>query len=140
MGLKQIGENQKVIKEGIIGFSDAGEAYLIGCKCEVCGKEHFPARPLCTECFSEALHPISLSQEGTIYSFTVVHMGVKGFKTPYILAWVDLGQSRLAAQLKWDAERADELKPGQKVRLIVDTVREAPDGTEMVSYMFEPIV
>ena len=139
MRLKQLGENQRLIKDGIIMFPESSEPYINGCKCSKCGKEHFPSRPLCTECFGEELEPMALCREGTIYSFTVVHLGVKGFKTPYVLAWVDLGQSRLAAQLLWDAERAAELQPGQKVRLSVDVLREAPDGTELVGYKFEPV-
>ena len=68
-----------------------------------------------------------------------VYIGVKGFKTPYMLAWIDLNDSRLAAQLDWDAERKDEIKPGMKVELVVDVIKQDEDGTEVVGYKFRPI-
>ena len=56
-----------------------------------------------------------------------------------MLAWIDLNDSRLAAQHDWDAERKDEIKPGMKVELVVDVIKQDEDGTEVVGYKFRPI-
>lgn len=139
MAIKRLGDNQQLMKEGIIVFPENDDPYIAGSRCQKCGTLHFPARPLCPKCYSEEMAPAELSREGSIYCFTVVHLGVKGFKTPYILAWVDLDESRLAAQIDWDSQRADELRPGQKVKLSVDVLRPGADGTEIVGYKFVPI-
>ena len=140
MSITQLGENQKLIKEGVIVFPETGDPYLAGSRCVKCGKLFFPSRPLCTECYSEEIEPTALSQEGSIYCVTLVHQGVKGFKTPYVLAWVDLDESRLAAMIECDPERYEELKNGQKVRLLVDVLRVDEDGMEIVGYKFKPVV
>ena len=139
MGIKKLAENQVLVKEGAIVFPENDEPYIAGSRCKQCKALHFPARPICTKCYSEELEPARLSREGTIYCSTLVNLGVKGVKAPYILAWVDLDESRLAAQIDWDPEKANELKNGQKVRLSVDVVRTLADGTEMVGYKFIPL-
>ena len=139
MSIVKLSENQKLIKEGIIAFPATGTPYIVGSRCRKCGKLHFPARPLCTVCYSEELDSTPLAQEGSIYSMTYVNLGVKGFKTPYILAWVDLDESRLAAQIDWDPERIKELRHGQKVRVVIDVLRVDSDGKEIVGYKFRPV-
>jgi uncharacterized OB-fold protein len=139
VGIIKLNENQKLMKEGVIVFPERGEPYIVGSRCRKCGKLHFPARPLCTECYSEDLESTSLGQEGTIYSMTYVNLGMKGFKTPYILAWVDLAESRLAALVDWDPEKIGELRHGQKVRLVIDVLRVEDDGQEVVGYKFQPV-
>jgi uncharacterized OB-fold protein len=139
VSIVKLGENQKLIKEGVLAFPENEDPYIAGSRCRQCGKLHYPARPLCTECYSEEMDPAALSREGTIYSMTTVYLGVKGFKTPYILAWVDLDESRLAAQIDWDPERVGELRHGQKVRVVADVLRQDDDGKEIVGYKFRPI-
>lgn len=139
MSISKLGKNQKLMKDGVIEFPENGMPYIVGVSCKKCGKLHFPVTTLCTECFSEKLEHTALSQEGTIYTFTTVYIGVKGFKTPYMLAWIDLDDSRLAAMLDWDHERKNEIKSGMKVRLVVDVLRQDADGNDIVGYKFKPI-
>ncbi len=139
MSITKLDKNQRLSKAGIIAFPENGEPYIVGSRCKKCGKLHFPTTTLCTVCYSEELENASLSHEGTIYSVTTVYSGVPGFKTPYLLAWIDLDDSRLAAQLDWDPARNNELTLGQKVRLVVDVLRHADDGCEIVGYKFKPI-
>jgi uncharacterized OB-fold protein len=134
-----LNDNQKLIKDKIITFPDNGEPYITGARCLKCGKLHFPATTLCTSCYSEELETAPLDYAGTIYCSTTVYIGVKGFKTPYMLAWVDLNDSRLAAQLDWDPARKDEIKPGMKVRMVCSVLRQDADGKEIVGYKFRPL-
>ena len=137
--ITKLKENQRLTKEGVITFPENGEPYITGSRCVKCGKLHFPKTTLCTNCYSEEMEDAALDRQGTIYTFTTVYIGVKGFKTPYMLAWIDLNDSRLAAQLDWAAERKDEIKPGMKVELVVDVIKQDEDGTEVVGYKFRPI-
>lgn len=142
MSITKLGENQKLMKEGVIAFPDNEEPYIVGSRCKKCGALHFPKTTLCTDCYSEDVEDAALSRDGTIYAITRVELGVRGFKTPYLLGWVDIddSNSRLAAQIDWDPERYKELKSGMRVRLSVDVLRLDTDGTEIVGYKFKPVI
>ena len=140
MSVTKLGENQKLMKDGAIAFPENGKPHLVGSKCTKCGKQFFPARPLCTECFSEEMETVALSREGSIYTMTNVFVGIKGFQAPYMLGWIDIDQSRIAALIDWPVEKSDEVKIGQKVELEVDVLRTDETGTEIVGYKFKPIV
>jgi benzoylsuccinyl-CoA thiolase BbsA subunit len=89
---------------------------------------------------NERLEEIGLSNYGTLYTKTVVHMGVKGFETPYILGWVDLPEKiRLVTQIVYDPQKAADLVTGQKLELVIGKLRTLEDGTEIVGYKYRPI-
>ncbi len=142
MSITKLGENQKLMKEGVIAFPENDEPYIVGSRCK-CGSLHFPKTTLCTDCYSEDVEDAALSRDGTIYALTRVELGVRGFKTPYLLGWIDIdnSDSRLAAQIDFDPERYNELKSGMRVRLTVDVLRMDTDGvTEIVGYKFKPVL
>jgi len=138
-GLKQ---NQKLFREGLIRFpaNDDGLPHLLASRCSECGKVYFPPKQFCAECMNEQMDEIGLSNQATLYTSTVVHIGVKGFETPYILGWVDLPeQVRLVTQIEFEPQRASELHSGQKLELVVGKLRSLPDGTEIVGYKYRPV-
>jgi uncharacterized OB-fold protein len=138
-GLK---DNQKVFREGLIQFPTGGDAppHLLASRCSKCGKVYFPSKQFCAECMNEQMEEIGLSNRATLYTSTVVHIGVKGFETPYILGWVDLlEQVRLVTQIEFDPQRASELHAGQKLELVIGKLRSLPDGTEIVGYKYRPV-
>jgi uncharacterized OB-fold protein len=140
----KLAENQKIFKEGIIVFPDdtSREPYLAVSKCPKCGKVYFPKKDFCPVCMVEEMEDAALSNEGILYTFTVVHMGVRGFKTPYVLGWVEFPEEkiRLAAQIITDpAEAPQKLKPGQKVKLDIGVLRSQEDGMEIVGYRYKPV-
>lgn len=72
-------------------------------KCSCCGKVRWPASYVCPQCSSEAFERVVLPNEGTLYSFVVMH---KPFhpslqdKVPYIVAEVDLAEGvRISANM-----------------------------------------
>jgi benzoylsuccinyl-CoA thiolase BbsA subunit len=86
------------------------------------------------------MEEIGLSNHATLYTRTVVHIGVKGFETPYILGWVDLPeQVRLVTQIDFDPQKASELHSGHKLELVIGKLRSLPDGTEIVGYKYRPV-
>lgn len=139
---KGLTENQRIFKEGLIVFpEDEGSApYLVGSRCTQCGQLYFPRKPFCAECMNEAVEDCALSNTGALYTNTVVHIGVKGFATPYVLGWVDLpGGIRLATQIDCDPRDAANLRSGQPLELVIGKLRTLPDGTEIVGYKYRPI-
>jgi len=140
----QLNENQKVFKEGLmyIPADDTEKPHLIASKCPKCGKVYFPQKDFCPTCMVEDLPEISLDSEAVLYTFTIVSMGVRGFKTPYVLGWVDIPKDgvRIAAQILCDPDTAAEkLHSGTKLRLDIGVLRTMEDGTESVGYRFVPV-
>lgn len=133
---------QKLFKEGIIAFPEekGKKPYMIASKCKKCGKVYFPKREICIECFGEELEEVELSREADLYTFTVVHIGVKGFQTPYILAWVTFPEGvRIVSQLDCHLDDAERLVPGQKLEFVVGKLSNMDDGSEIIGYKFKPI-
>jgi uncharacterized OB-fold protein len=142
MSITQLAENQRVFKEGLIVFPRDGASapYLVASQCKKCGRIYFPRKPFCPECMSETMEDVALPNEGSLYTSTVVHIGVKGFVTPYILGWVDIpGQIRLVTQIDHDPLKYADLRSGQSLSLVIGTLRTLDDGTEIVGYKYKPV-
>lgn len=119
-----------------------GQPHLLGSRCGACGVFFFPQQALCTQCFAEgSLKEHSLSNGGTLYSFTVVEresLAPKGFKVPYAYGYVDLpeGVRVLAKIVGWKPET---LKLGAPVELISEEIRENPSGEKVVAFYFRMV-
>jgi uncharacterized OB-fold protein len=139
-----LAKNQRLFKEGIIVFPEEAsqKPYLVASKCPRCGKVYFPKKDFCPQCMLDDIPEIALGNEVTLYTYTTVYLGVKGFKTPYVLGWVEFPQEkiRLASQILVDPDKTNEtLKPGQPLRLNIGVLRTLEDGTEIVGYRYEPV-
>jgi len=67
------------------------QPYLWGSKCSDCGTTYLGSRIACGKCASTGpFQELRLSDEGQIYSFSVVHQTVPGLEAPYIAAIIDL--------------------------------------------------
>ena len=115
-----------------------GEVRLLGARCPVCGTRVFPAKEVCHECgndqgFEEAL----LSPTGTLYSFAEMHAKMKGFPSPYVVAYVDLDEDvRVFGQVE---HPASELKVDEKVRIVLGPVKVNEAGVPVISYKFRKV-
>lgn len=59
-------------------------------RCGDCDNWIFIPQPVCSRCFSEALHWTPTSGRGTVYSYTVVHRPQRPrFRVPYVVAIVE---------------------------------------------------
>ncbi|MHC1760007.1 MAG: Zn-ribbon domain-containing OB-fold protein [Negativicutes bacterium] len=137
-------DNQVIFKDGIIVFpeDETNEPYLAASRCSQCGKTYYPRKHFCPECTIEEVEDASVNNEGILYTFTTVYQGVKGFKTPYLLGWIDFPEQKLrfAAQIDYDvAEAQAKLKPGQKVKMTIGVLKTLEDGTEVIGYKYKPV-
>ncbi|WP_206811708.1 Zn-ribbon domain-containing OB-fold protein [Paradesulfitobacterium ferrireducens] len=115
-----------------------GEApYLLGYKCEDCGKVWFPKLEICPECWTD-LKQIRLSRTGKLYSYSIIHVGQRGIKAPYAVGYVDFPENvRIYAQL---AIPHDQIKLGMDVEVVQGVVRMDKNGDPaMISYMFKAV-
>src|SRR5207302_7584728 len=74
---------------------------LVGMRCAHCDIKAFPAREVCSGCGrDDGLAEVELAPEGSLYTFSEVHVAPKGFATPYVIGYVDLADGvRVLAQI-----------------------------------------
>lgn len=121
-----------------------GKVRLAGSKCKNCD-EVFLGRSLgCENCGSQDLEGISLSNEGILYTYTVLHTpprGIyKGQQDPFVplgIGLIELPEGcRIMAPLT--VNHVEQLKIDMPMRLIVDTLYIDEEGNEVVSFKFGP--
>ena len=101
---------------GAVTGEEAGRPVLLGGECHACGKRSFPLRELCPYCASADLVKVSIASEGTLYSYTTVHVSSTR-PTPYTIGYVDLDQNvRTLSLISGDP---DLLFPDMRVDLVV---------------------
>lgn len=116
-----------------------GKPHLLGSHCAVCGETFFPSQSLCTTCLQEGtLTETPLSNQGTIYSFTIVErdsLAPPGFKTPYAYGYIDLkeGVRVLSKIVDWTPET---LKIGALVELVVEEINRNAEGEAVIGFRF----
>lgn len=117
--------------------TDGKAPYLLGSRCDECGKVWFPKLEVCPNCWSK-LEQIPLSRTGKLYSYSIIHIGQKGIKSPYVIGYVDFPENvRVFAQIAIPHEK---LRIGMGVEVIEGVVRLDKDGNPaMVSYMFKAV-
>ncbi|MFZ9408128.1 MAG: Zn-ribbon domain-containing OB-fold protein [Burkholderiaceae bacterium] len=102
------------------------EGRWISTQCEQCKRVSFPPRNLCRACWSRDLHWIELPDQGTLYSFTRVHVAPGAFRedTPYAIGIIDLDQGpRLMCRMVGSIHAHDLDQP---VRMLVLDYQDGP--------------
>lgn len=61
--------------------------HLVGSRCPRCGHLQLGKRAMCSACPSTEVDNVNLGSEGTLYSWTTMHVGPRA---PQTFAWVDL--------------------------------------------------
>lgn len=121
-------------------FKELEAGRLTGSKCKNCEAAFTPPRPLCSRCGGET-EIINLKGEGTIESFTVIHVPPTFLKDacPYILALVKLEEGALimGRLLGYDPNKPEEIKIGSKVKF--EAVREKHGEKEETLVAFKPL-
>jgi uncharacterized protein len=102
---------------------------LEAAKCQSCGEVYFPPRLICAKCKARKFVTVTLNDEGTIISYTVIRMGSSRFEdlTPYAVGIVELdGGIRITSQI---ADCVfEKLSVGQRVRLEFRRIQQEGDA------------
>lgn len=78
---------------------------------------------------------LELSQTGRLYSYSIVHSGPKGFRTPYAVGYVDLPEGvRVFAPLT----ETEGLELDGPMELTWGPVGESEDGRTLMTFVFRP--
>lgn len=112
-----------------------GRPQLVGGACAACGSKMFPFAPVCPACMSEDIARERLARRGTLYTFTILHVGPKMWHKPFAVGYVDLDDGvRVFGHL-----RGSGLSIGQQVELSTDLVGKAADGRDISTFVFSPV-
>ncbi len=114
-GFEPITRPREPIQDLPVVVGDDGTIELQASRCR-CGEVYVPARSFCPRCGGDDLVREAVAGEGSLYSYTVVHVSAIR-PVPYILGYVDLdvGARVLADVITPDPDR---LAPDMRVRLV----------------------
>lgn len=114
---------------------------LLGSRCPACGEHLFPRRVVCARCLHEGCEDVELGPEGTLHTWTYVHVPRFGDRSRqgggYGVGQVDLPEGpRVQAVLLGDR---DAFAIGMALRLDLEVLRTTDDGDEVVTFRFAPV-
>ena len=121
---------------------------LIGSRCVVCGTHTFPAQDGCPRCTATSMEGVELAHRGTLWTWTIQAFPPKAPPfvgdadaerfVPFGVGYVELpGQVKVEARLtECDPAR---LELGMQMSLTLVPLATDADGTETVTFAFEPI-
>ena len=125
----------------------SSEPQLIGGRCASCSSVTFPVPVSCARCGSVEVEQHLLPRRGTLWTFTTQEFLPKEpyasgetaeTFTPYGVGLVQLGDEvRVEGRLA--ESDPSKLTIGMEVQLVIVPFRTDPDGTEVLTYAFEPV-
>lgn len=116
-----------------------GEKKLAAAKCNDCGLQNLPPRPICARCLSTNLRWVELDTRGKVVTYTVTHVAPKQFESiaPYAFGIVELEDgARLPGMIR-DVDFGD-LKIGMEVEMDFDTTP-STEWPYWPRYFFRPV-
>jgi uncharacterized OB-fold protein len=124
-------------KEGLIE-EVSGKLVLKGCRCKQCGQIMYPCREVCLNCLGRDMEKVHLSEQGKLYSFTIVHMPSEHFNPPYAIGWIELPEGiRIFSQIRGWQEHPLEI--GMDMELTIEKLWDEGEK-EVTGYTFRPSV
>ncbi len=132
------------IKPGLFTLpSSSGELpQLIGTQCRSCHEIYFPPmrETSCPNCYETEMEELLLGRNGTVRSYTIVHMAPREWQgpVPYALSLIELSEGATFYAALTDC-KPEEVKIGMEVELEIEKVRTDGDGNDVVGYKFRPI-
>jgi uncharacterized OB-fold protein len=113
----------------------------MGTKCSGCGATFFPTRYICPHCLSdEGVEKVRLGNSGRLYISTTIYVSSKEFKPPYIFGYVILEPEEIRIPtLITGVEDPTMLKPGTRMEMVIEKLRDNDEKAEIVTYKFRPL-
>ena len=118
-----------------------GDPYLEGHKCRACGAIFLGERETCAKCGKRGeIEAKKLSNQGSLYVYSIVHRSFPGIEVPYVSAIVDLeGGGTVKGNLINIQPDPAKIKMGMPVEVIYKVApRKDRDGNEYLTYYFQP--
>ena len=120
---------------------DSAPARLRGSRCPACDEVFYPRRLVCAKCLHEGTDDLLLSPEGTLHTWTWVHVPLfaktDATVSEYAVGQVDLPEGPRVQAILMGAP--GDFSIGMRLRLDLETLRRDDDGNDVVIYRFAPI-
>jgi uncharacterized OB-fold protein len=119
-----------------------GDPYLEGSVCQRCDTTFLGERAVCSKCGArDQLTTKRLSNQGTLYVYSIVHRSFPGVAVPYISAIVDLeGGGTIKGNLINVEPDPKKIAFGMPIEVVYGDAlgRKDSDGNAYLSYFFQP--
>ena len=113
----------------------AGRVTLIAYECTSCGTSYLPKVAACVTCRGSEFSRRTLSEQGSLYSYTIVRNAGGVWPAIYAIGYVDFPERvRVCGHLR--ETREDQLKPDMPVTIEQAQLYEDSDGTPVVCFRF----
>ena len=121
---------------------DSGDPYLEGHRCSNCEAMFLGERLVCAKCGErDSIKPTRLSNQGNLYTYSIVHRSFPGIEVPYVSAIVDLdGGGTLKGNLINVDPDPEKIEMGMPIEVVFKDAlgRKDRDGNSYLSYFFQP--
>ncbi|MFP8873634.1 MAG: Zn-ribbon domain-containing OB-fold protein [Myxococcota bacterium] len=121
---------------------DSGDPYLEGHRCSNCEAMFLGERLVCSKCGErDSIKPTRLSNQGNLYTYSIVHRSFPGIEVPYVSAIVDLdGGGTLKGNLINVDPDPEKIEMGMPIEVVFKDAlgRKDRDGNSYLSYFFQP--
>lgn len=121
---------------------EGGDPYLEGHKCQACGSIFVGEREVCSKCGARGqIKAVRLSNQGTLYVYSIVHRSFPGIETPYVSAIVDLeGGGTVKGNLIGIDPDPQKIEFGMPIEVVYKDAlgRKDREGNSYISYFFQP--
>jgi uncharacterized protein len=123
-----------------VGYLTLGDdPHLVANECESCGALFFDRRNACANCGRHEFRQRRLANEGVLRAFTIVHRATPDVTVPYVSGIVDLdGGGVVKANIVGIDPEPASVALGMKVRLTTFPIGTDSDGTQAVSFGYQP--
>ena len=140
---KEKGPSTVPVQAGLFNYPlrDGERPALKGNRCSRCGKNFFPKRAVCPQCFiSGHMEEIELERQGFVYASTVVRVSSPtGIKAPYAYGYVDLPANQLRVFALFTGADPGSFLPGRKVEVVLEPIGTDTEGNAVIGYKFRPV-
>ncbi|MDP3769129.1 MAG: OB-fold domain-containing protein [Dehalococcoidia bacterium] len=132
------------VAEGLFAETPEGPR-LLGSKCAACSTPYFPKSSACRnpDCRSTDMEDAQFGPRGTLWSYSIQYYPPPPPAkfdepyTPYALGLIDLPEGlRVLARIATDTP--EEVSVGSDVELVLEKLYSAPDGNDIMTWMFRP--
>jgi uncharacterized OB-fold protein len=123
----------------LVDYLELGdEPQLLAAECEACHARFFDRRNACANCSGRDFRRVPVSREGEVTAFTIVSFAAPGVPVPFVAAVVDCDGTTVRGNIVGTEPDADHVRVGMQVRLTTFPIGTDAEGTEAVSFGFEP--
>ena len=117
---------------------DDGPPHLTAHECKSCAARYFDRRNACASCFGTDFTTVDIATEGTLRTFTIVAFAAPGVEVPFVSGVIDCDGTSVRGNLTNVEPDSDHVQTGMKVRLTTYSLGTDNQGTEAISFAFEP--